>query len=290
MPSSSARTFEALRQFTKKTSHVVFLQRGGAPAENTIEAAVCRKNHMNNHANWAAVVAFFVGLGGYYLYTSRLAEKVGGGAPRHALILTQDRAPGQIIEEGQLGMVTIPSRYLESRRILAEEKSKVVGLVAERALHAGDGLIWADLRDGAAHENLAALVVPGHRAFSLPSKANSLGSLLHAGDHVDVLLQQAGKSEVILERVLVLTVGGRLPSNDKQEQQKVLRRDAGVILSVSPTQATQLLAAESRGDLSIILRNPGDEKKAIAPTVRVPQPRANAAPKVPEKKEIEHVR
>lgn len=245
---------------------------------------------MNKQANWAAVVAFCVGLGGFYLYTARLAEKIGGGVPREVLILTQDRAPGQTIEESHLGLVNIPSHYLESRRILAEDKAKVIGLVAERPLHAGDGLIWADLRDGAAHENLASLVVSGRRAFSVSSKTNSLGSLLHAGDHVDVLLQYAGKSEVILERVLVLTVGGRLPSDDKQDEQKVLRRDAGVILSVSPTQATQLLSAEAKGDLSLVLRNPEDDNKVLSAPSRVPAASAPIAPSSTKKEEIEHVR
>lgn len=264
---------------------VFFLQRALTPSDNRGEAAVGRAETMKNVANGAALAAFVLGVAGFYLYSARLAVRLGGGPLVAVLMVTQDLTAGQTLGEEHLGQANVPSSYLDARRILASEKKKVLGVAVESALHAGDGLVWSDLRDGKAHQSLAELVAPGHRAFSLPAKANPLGDLLHAGDVVDVLLEHGARSEVLLERVLVLTVGETLATVETDQKAPKSRRNSGVTLSVSQAQAADLFGAMSKGDLLLVLRNPDDMSRRTP----VSAPVASREP-VAQKQEIEHVR
>jgi Flp pilus assembly protein CpaB len=241
---------------------------------------------MTNIANKAAIAAFVLGTAGFYMYTERLALEVGGGKPQSVLLLTRDVAVGQVLSDEDVDEVEVPQHYLDSRRVSASELKKALGLSVAATLHAGDGLMWSDLKDGQAHQSLAELVVEGHRAFSLSAKSNPLGNLLQAGDWVDVLLEHAGASEILLERVAVLSVGDQMSLGLDELMKTVKRRPTGVTLSVTQEQAAQLFAASSKGDLMLVLRNSAEEvKKSLDPQLRTAP-----APKAAELKEIEHVR
>ena len=239
-------------------------------------------------ANKVAVATFFIGMIGFYLYTSRLEREARGGEPTAVLIVRGDVARGTPLADQHLGQVLIPSRYVDRRRILAQDRPKVLGVAVEQMLQVGDGLLWSDLRDGAAHQSLAATVPVGQRAYHLPPRTNPLGDMLQAGDRVDVLLERHQTTELVLEHVLVLIVGSSFEPVEARPEKKGLARDTGVTVSVTPDQAAALLAAEGKGALRLVLRNPADEAERL--------PRFEAVParpvlgKVDETREIEHVR
>ena len=109
------------------------------------------------------------------------------------------------------------------------------------------------------------------------------------GDRVDVLLEDNGQSETLLERVLVLTVGQSLKRDDESKPTAVRTGD-GVTLSVTQEQANELFSASSRGKLALVLRNPDDETQRVAASKALPsEPRAHLVVHA-ERKEIEHVR
>ena len=103
---------------------------------------------MKNVANWAAGAAFVFGVAGFHLYTEKLADRLRGGEPQAVLIVTRDLAPGETLTDEHLSQVDLPSHYLDPRRILAAERKKVLGVPVDTVLHAGEGLVWSDLRDG----------------------------------------------------------------------------------------------------------------------------------------------
>lgn len=240
-------------------------------------------------ANKLAAATFCVGMIGFYLYTSRLERDVRGGDPTAVLILRGDVARGAVLTEQHVGEQLVPSRYLDRRRILAQDKAKVLGVTVEEALQVGDGLLWSDLRDGAAHQSLAATVPVGQRAYTLPARTNPLGDMLQAGDRVDVLLERHQTSELVLERVLVLSVGNRLDPNATSPEKKRIVADTGVTVSVAPEQAAVLLAAEGKGALRLVLRNPADEVERLRQAEAI-STRPFAEKSGPDAQEIEHVR
>lgn len=214
---------------------------------------------MKHTANWIAAATFVLGCAGFHLYTTKFEEAVRGGKSHTVLLVTQDLKPGDTFTASNLGVTDVPADYLDSRRVRAAEKENLLGVRVAENLKAGDSLLWSDIDDGAAHKHLAALVAPGRRAYSLKGDANPLGRLLKVADHVDVLLEKSGKTETLLQHVLVLAVGGQLERKDDLLGGKSIG-DSGVTLSVSSEEAAELFSAEREGKLRIVLRNPEDEK------------------------------
>lgn len=246
---------------------------------------------MKNKANFIAILAFLAGFASFQMYTSKLKAEATGGQLESVLIVTQDLEPGALLTRENLSATNIPQNYLDPRRIRAEELPNLLGVEIEKRLRAGEGLVWSDLTDGAAHKHLAALLTPGRRAYAVESDANPLGRLLRVADHVDVMLEAGGKTSTLVERVLVLAVGGHI---ERQEETLVGAngQGSGVTLSVTPEEAKQLLAAEAQGQLRLVLRNPEDKRRASPSTSRPPNADdASATSPQPEtpKVEIEHV-
>lgn len=283
---SSAHRVRALRA-NRMTPCVFFRNAAGCRPTTRARAGGPYESHMTQLANRAAAATFLIGIVGFYLYTSRLEREARGGEPRPVLLLTKDVAPGQELAQGDVAEVLVPERHLDARRVPARDKGKVLGVAVENQLRIGDGLLWSDLRDGSAHQSLAAIVPRGQRAYSLPAKANPLGDLLQAGDRVDVLLERGGASELVLERVAVLVVGSSLVKEEADSSKRTRQKERGVIVSIAPEEAGVLLAAEGRGDLKLVLRHAEDlGQRAVD---RNPSTEPGALRPV-DRKEIEHVR
>jgi len=244
---------------------------------------------MKNKANLVAVGTFLAGVAGFQLYASKLKAEIRGGKPETVLVITQDLKAGATLSAEHLGAAEIPSDYLDARRVRAKEKPHLVGVQITSPLKAGDALLWSDITDGAAHRHLASLITPGKRAYTINTDANPLGRLLRVADHVDVLLDSGGQSSLLLQQVLVLAVGGQIEKEESPLGGKVVQ-GSGVTLSVSGEQAKQLLAAESKGRLRLVLRNPEDQ------SIEREEPRLErsasfrSAQKETSTPEIEHVR
>jgi Flp pilus assembly protein CpaB len=241
-------------------------------------------------ANILFAASFIVGIVSFQLYGNRLKEEVQGGPMKKVLITTQDISSGQRLSAANLGVLDVPSDYIDSRRILLEEKENLLGVSVQTNLKAGDGLAWSDIADGAARRHLASLVTPGKRAYKLGASTNSFGSLLRVGDHVDVLLEERGATKILLERILILAVGEELSTSEPKLGISLVK-GGGVTLSVDSSQAQELLAAESRGDLRLVLRSPEDFRKRV-PVSKANEPQAKEIKRAPREagREIEHVR
>lgn len=212
-------------------------------------------NRILKNPNLWAGVSFLVGLLGLQLYLSRLETSLAGGNTVAVLVATRQLAAGQAVEETDVGSIEIPEAYLDERRIRFKERSRVMGVELATDLKPGDSLVWSDLVAGSAHRQLAQLVKPGQRAYALKRAANPLGKLLQVGDRVDILLQSGPRAETLLERVVVLAVGTKLHVDQEERP-----NDLGVTVSVTPSEAETLQAADARGKLFLVLRNANDQR------------------------------
>lgn len=243
---------------------------------------------MKKIANLMAAAAFVLGLAGVQLYAQRLRADLQGGELTSVLVVTEDLPAGTELEAAHVASIEIPADYLDARRVRSAEQKSLLGAELVGALRAGDPIFWSDVSQGAARRDLAELVAPGQRAYQVEADANPLGTLLHAGDRVDVLLERGGTTALLLERILVLAVGGRLQNEGESTPSG---RSRGVTLSVTVEQGAELLAAEARGDLRLLLRNPKDEEARVKAATDAPNARrADTARSVTKKKEIDHVR
>ena len=229
---------------------------------------------MNRHALSGALVVALLGAALLIVYLRRFEEEKSGGEPVRVLVVTKAVARGKPITEQSLSVREIPIAYVDSRFIKASERDKVVGLTAIEPLQAQNVLTWSDLAvSSEEHRDLSSLVTPGFRAVYIRAMREDQGApLIMPGDYVDVIATLPQSSEgrsdkvtsvVLLQKVLVLASGGKTSPEDSAapaDKRAAPSREQGLTLSLSLTQAQLIAIASERGQFSVALRNPDDQR------------------------------
>lgn len=223
----------------------------------------------------AAISALFVALLGaslLLLYMRRFEIERSGGEPVKVLALTKALARGKTLTEDILAVREIPIAYVDDRTVKAAERDKILGLRTIAPLRAQNVLMWNDLAVSAEeHRDLSSLVTPGFRAVYIRAMRDDQGApLINAGDYVDVIatLSQGEThdrtaSVVLLQKVLVLASGGKMSADDSlatADHRPAPSREEGLTLSLSLPQAQLISLAATRGQFSVALRNPDDDR------------------------------
>ncbi|KAB2916044.1 MAG: Flp pilus assembly protein CpaB [Hyphomicrobiaceae bacterium] len=132
-------------------------------------------------------------------------------------------------------------------------------VTAQKLVKAGDGGV------------LAAILPPGMRAISTRIKEEtSAGRLILPNDHVDVILtlRRRGRSgdqhvsDTLFRNVRVLAIGQLIEAREG----KKLAEGNTATLELTPQQAEELAAANSRGEISLALRSIADIQGRDEPT------------------------
>jgi len=201
------------------------------------------------------------------LYLRRYERELSGGERVPVLALRKSLQRGELLSEEALAVREIPIAYLEARAVRASERSKVLGLPVGVPLEPAQGLLWSDLAIAGQARDLSSLVQPGKRAVTVLARGAFDGrdlALIHPGDYVDVLVTlddgdgrrgDRRGSRVLLQRVLVLAVGGQTLAGIEP------RPNSGsnpLTLSLEIQQAQKLSLAIERGSISVVLRNSED--------------------------------
>lgn len=232
---------------------------------------------MNRRATFIGLIAAALTAVLFVLYLRRYEIERSGGAPVKLLVLTRAVPAGAKLEDDVIGVREVPTAYVEARAIRAADRPKIVGLRAAASLEPQEILMWTDLAISSEDRRaLARLVTPGFRAVYVRAVREDKGTaLIRPGDYVDVIatLPRPGQggadsrsAAVLLQKVLVLANGDRTsgddPSFDVEAGQKSQssRRDQGLTLSLDVREAELLALALERGELSVALRNPDDQR------------------------------
>jgi pilus assembly protein CpaB len=175
-----------------------------------------------------------------------------------------------------------------------QRPDELVGRVVRRAVPAGQALTSADF-DSNFDQYVAQSLQPGLRAIAVPlSRVDSVGALLQPGDRVDVILSMRDIDglnpvvvsnptaqpstdgsppvpyialdeylnnttvKVVVQNVQVLAVIARTVDEGGADPNGVLQPDVVVVLAVTPQQAEVVRFAQLDGNVSLVLRAPGD--------------------------------
>jgi pilus assembly protein CpaB len=240
-----------------------------------------------------AVVAF----GGVLMFGSRSGSG-GPSAPQTVSVVTalQDVALGSTLTPAVLTTIDLPTAdAIDTFR----DPAQLAGLVVRRTVRAGTAFTSADFQSSAVNAiDVTSGLKPGQRAMAIPvDSLSGVGSLIQAGDFVDVMLAitdqpDPNKAPVVGEfrdesglpatkildewlnnttiKVLVQNVqvlGTLLPATttDPNSGQPTTAGGAIAILSVTPDQAEMVRFAQLDGNLYLLLRAPSD---ATAPDVQ----------------------
>ena len=222
----------------------------------------------------------------------------------NVVVAAVDLALGTELTADKLATQTRPQAEASGTYQRPEE---LVGHIVRRTVPAGQALTAGDF-DSTAQTQIAQAVQPGFRAIAVPlSTVDSVGALLQPGDRVDALISMtdtdalipivqpnpnAGQPtvdgtqpepyilldtylnnttvKIVVQNVQVLAVQPRLVEQTNEVQPNgVPAPDVVVILAVTPQQAEIVRYAELDGNISLILRAPGDAGAADATTTGI---------------------
>jgi pilus assembly protein CpaB len=239
-----------------------------------------------------AVVAF----GGVLMFGSRSGPGTNA-APQTVSVVTalQDVALGSTLTPAVLTTIDLPTAdAIDTYR----DPAQLQGLVVRRTVRAGTPFTSADFQSGSVNAiDVTSGLKPGQRAMAVSvDSLSGVGSLIQAGDFVDVMLAitdqpDPNKAPVVGEfrdesglpatkiqdewlnnttiKVLVQNVqvlGTLLPAatTDPNSGQPTTAGGAIAILSLTPDQAEMVRFTQLDGNLYLLLRAPAD---ATAPDV-----------------------
>jgi pilus assembly protein CpaB len=147
----------------------------------------------------------------------------------------------------------LPDNYLVKGKV---QQAKLFGSVLRRGAATGQPILRSQIVKPGDRGFLAAVLKPGHRAYTIKiSAASAIAGLMFPGDRIDLILtQKIGKrqqvSETILSNMRILAIDQSL--NDQSTKPRVGKT---ATFEVTPKQAEILAVASSLGKLSLSLRS-----------------------------------
>ncbi len=226
--------------------------------------------------------------------------------PTVSVVVANDDIPlGTQLTAEMLGTADRPAAQATGTFSAAED---VVGRVVRRQVAAGQALSPTDFETEGAPAEIAAAVPAGLRAVAVPlDEITGVGYLIQPGDYVDVTLavhDEAALNEaysdgdglnhvvgpsvddpsvydnkdgivnntsvkVLIQNVQVLTMLRPAATPNQNAARSDYRPDVIAILAVSPQQAELVRFAQLDGNISLLLRAPGDSQAADVTTTGV---------------------
>ena len=207
------------------------------------------------------------------LYLKRFEQDVSGGRRVELLVAVQPIQRGKTIIDDMLGTREIPQAYVDDRSIRASDREKIVGLRATTSIPVEQTVQWTDVIAATDDQrDLSSLVQPGHRAMPIRVVFDDEIPLIHPGDFVDVIgvFSDQGEARVLLQRVLVLATGQDTGSDRSTTARPAPPHACSTLnLSVSLAEGQLLALAMDKGKLTVVVRNPDNQKIGEAPDLAV---------------------
>ena len=202
------------------------------------------------------------------LYMRRFEQDASGGRRIELLVAVAPLERGKPITDEMLGSREVPQAYVDERAIRASDRDKIVGLRATTNVPVEQTLSWLDVvAISDEQRDLSSLVQPGNRAMPIRVQFDDVLPLIHPGDFVDVIgvYGDTKEASVLMQRVLVLAAGTETSAERTPGKQNQFNRATILTLSVSLQEGQLLALAMERGRLTVVIRNPDDQKVSETP-------------------------
>ena len=206
----------------------------------------------------------------------------------------QDIPPHTQISAALLTMKQVPLKFVEPGdyrvKIPGQALDRIVGKVSIAAFSAGAQIVSSNLNDPSEEKTgVAPLLPPGKRGYLLRLGNLDVAALILPGNYIDIMatftVRQKDNSTskatyTILQNILVVGVGKELKKPSEGVTAKKEGSESLVLtLALDPSQAERLSLAqsESQGEISVVVRAPGDN--SIVPLTGItPQHLLDGAP------------
>lgn len=221
---------------------------------------------MKGRPVFIGLLAASLGVALLALYMRKFEIDATGGAKVELLVAVSPIVRGKPVTEAMLGTKQVPQAYVDQRAIRASERDRVLNLRPVSNIPVLQTLVWTDfVATSDEQRDLSSLVQPGSRATPIRVELDDVLQLIRPGDFVDIIgvFGDGSASSVLLQRVLVLATG--LDTTTNTNAGATRSRIEALTVSVSLEESQLLALAQSSGKLSVIVRNPDDQRVAESP-------------------------
>ncbi|WP_344695577.1 Flp pilus assembly protein CpaB [Sphingomonas rosea] len=230
---------------------------------------------MNRQSLMALGIAVFIGLIAVILANAFLTAGKNSQTPDGMVKVAVAAVPlqyGTALKQENIRFINYPKDALpagsfsEAAELIAPGKRRI----ALMPIAANELILAGKVTGPGAGASIAALLPEGKRAVSVRiNDVSGVAGFIQPADSVDVLItrQIAGKTgsneqvtDVLLQNTRVIAMGKRAKSD---EEGKPLAAKTAT-LEVTPLEAQKLALGQQVGDLSLVLRKPGEQDDALA--------------------------
>jgi len=234
-------------------------------------------------------------------FAKREKELFEGTEPKPVLIAARDIPSDTTITERDVKAVKIPAKFIQPSAI--SSKKAVIGKLTITPILKGEQILSTKIVSPEKGGWLAIKTPVGKRAVSISADSvSAVSGLIKPGDYVDILatfdlikIGEGGRQEVqsitlpLFQNVLVLAVDREMKKvflpEDKKQGRRERREISTITLALSPEEAENLVFAEEKGKIRLMLRGVKDNKESPLGVVNFSTLLQNFSPILPLKVE-----
>jgi len=225
------------------------------------------------------ITAIILGLLGVFLsnryFQKKEKELFQGTKPKPVLVALRDIPADTIIKKTDVKVAEVPAKFIQPSAI--NSIKAVVGKITTAFILKGEQIVSTKLISPEKGKWLAIKTPAGKRAVSISADSvTGVSGLIKPGDYVDILgtfdlikAGEGGRQEIqsvtlpLFQNVLVLAVGKEMRkfSLPKEERRGEKKEISTVTLALSPQEVENLVFAEEKGKIRLMLRAAKDEEE-----------------------------
>lgn len=255
------------------------------------------------------IIAIILGLLAVFLsnryFQKKEKELFQGTKPNPVLVAARDISADTIIKKSDIKIVEIPAKFIQPSVVSSIEA--VVNKMTTAFIFKGEQIASTKLVSPEKGKWLAIKTPVGKRAVSISADSvTGVSGLLKPGDYVDILgtfdlikIGESGKQEIqsvtlpLFQNVLVLAVGKEMSKISLPKEDRIGREEkeiSTVTLALSPQEAKNLVFAEEKGKIRLLLRGIKDEQETPLSIVNFSTLLQNFSPSVSAHEQVKKIK
>jgi pilus assembly protein CpaB len=197
----------------------------------------------------------------------------GSTVYKDIVVASQDLYIGKTLDDSVIAKKSVPEAYVDPLAIPWERRQDLYGQKLMIRVLKGTQILWGSL-ESSLQKDFENRIPKGCRALSINvSSSTGVSGLLQPGSHVDIIgmftqtieagnITPATRIQVLLQNITVLAAGRMTSTISSDKVSTMLGTSSSystITVAVTLEEAETLIAADARGKLYCVLRNPAED-------------------------------
>jgi pilus assembly protein CpaB len=179
------------------------------------------------------------------------------------VVAAANLAAGESLDATRLAVRRVPKEFLPEDAVPAERASILIGGRTAIPMQRGTPVVTAALHEARDQRRLSSILNGERRALTISvDEVNSQAGNLQPGDWVDLYYSRSTDSDStlvpLLQRVEILATGVSLLGDGTPDFDRADGGFSTITLGLSAEDAARVVLAQQTGNVSVVLRAPGD--------------------------------